>query len=75
MILVSANGKVSVVELLLDDPRVNPSALGSGAMMQASANGHPSVVKLLLTDSPVVKLGGEQSVFDTAIMNHRLDVL
>lgn len=39
-----------VLEILLQDPRVDPSANGNNAIRRASANGHDKVVALLLED-------------------------
>ena len=49
----SEYGYVDVVELLLDDPRVNPSTDNNYAIREASVNGNIKVVKLLLKDSRV----------------------
>jgi ankyrin repeat protein len=44
------NGYVEVVKLLLNEPRVDPSADDNCAIRLASKNGHFEVVKLLLND-------------------------
>jgi hypothetical protein len=47
------NGHLAVVERLLQDPRVDPSAGNNGAIQNASANGHLEVVERLLQDPRV----------------------
>lgn len=47
------NGNLEVVRLLLNDPRVGPSAKDNYAIRLASYNGHLEVVRLLLSDSRV----------------------
>ena len=47
----SAKGQLSVVELLLSDPRVDHTAGDNCAIKRASLFGHASVVELLLADS------------------------
>jgi hypothetical protein len=49
----SANGHLAVVERLLADPRVDPSADDNYAIREASSNGHLSVVERLLADPRV----------------------
>jgi hypothetical protein len=49
----SEYGHTKVVELLLKDPRVDPTAERNYAVRWASARGHDKVVKLLLADSRV----------------------
>jgi ankyrin repeat protein len=49
----SHNGRAQIVELLLCDPRVDPSAHDNQAVTVASSRGHAQVVKLLLDDSRV----------------------
>jgi ankyrin repeat protein len=51
--LASKNGHVEVVKLLLNDPRVDPSAENNYAIRLASENGHVEAVKLLLNDPRV----------------------
>jgi hypothetical protein len=51
--LASENGHVEVVKLLLNDPRVDPSAYNNDAIRWASKYGHVEVVKLLLNDPRV----------------------
>jgi hypothetical protein len=46
-------GHVEAVRLLLNDPRVDPSADSNYAIRWASENGHVQVVKLLLNDPRV----------------------
>jgi hypothetical protein len=49
----SQNGHAAIVELLLLEPRVDPSALDNAAIRLSSKFGHDSVVKLLLADPRV----------------------
>ena len=44
---------MEIVELLLQDIRIDPSILNNQAIRFASENGHLSIVKLLLADSRV----------------------
>src|SRR3989304_6063778 len=46
-------GDIEIVELLLADHRVDPSANDNHAIRLASSKGHDKVVKLLLADSRV----------------------
>ena len=46
----SQKGIVEIVNLLLNDPRVDPSVSGNYAIICASENGHYDIVKLLLND-------------------------
>ena len=47
------SGSVRVVELLLIDRRIDPSADNNDAIRLASYNGHTEIVRLLLADSRV----------------------
>jgi ankyrin repeat protein len=51
--LASKYGHAEVVRLLLNDPRVDPSAYSNHAIRLASWKGHVEVVKLLLNDPRV----------------------
>ena len=51
--LASEYGHVEAVRLLLNDPRVDPSADSNYAIRCSSNNGHAEVVKLLLDDPRV----------------------
>lgn len=49
----SSRGDIDIVELLLSDPRVDPSDRNNQAIRNASNGGYNDVVELLLTDSRV----------------------
>ena len=51
--LACKNGCIEVVKLLLQDPRVDPTANDNYAFIYACENGHTEVVKLLLEDPRV----------------------
>ena len=53
--MASKNGHLSVVERLLQDPRVDPSDDDNYAFCMAAENGHSSVVERLLMDPRVVE--------------------
>jgi hypothetical protein len=55
---VRSEGHVSVVKLLLTDPRVHPATNNNVAIVDASCKGHSGVVKLLLAD-PKLELGAD----------------
>jgi hypothetical protein len=46
-------GHKEIVEMLLKDNRVDPSADGSCALRNASLNGHKEIVEILLKDNRV----------------------
>ena len=48
------NGHLDVVELLLNDPRVDPSAQNNKALRRAKKNNYQEVVELLLKDPRVL---------------------
>src|SRR5690606_6818132 len=49
----STNGHLEIVQELLKDNRVNPSAQGNEAIRVASKNGHLEIVRELLKDNRV----------------------
>jgi hypothetical protein len=51
--IASFNGHLAVVERLLADPRVDPSAKDNAAIRWASKKGHLAVVERLLADPRV----------------------
>jgi ankyrin repeat protein len=81
----SRNGHAAIVELLLLDPRVDPTADDNAAIQLASECGHDSVVKLLLADPRVdpaaddnsairySSIYGEDSVVKLLLADPRVD--
>lgn len=51
--LAAREGNLSILNLLLKDSRVDPSAINNYAIQHASMNGHLSIVESLLQDSRV----------------------
>jgi hypothetical protein len=49
----SYKGRIDMVNKLLCNPKVDPSAFGNGAIREASSEGHLDVVNRLLKDSRV----------------------
>ena len=49
----STYGHLTVVNLLLQDPRVNPNQYGGDALIAAAKNGHLNVINRLLQDSRI----------------------
>ena len=55
-------GHIEVVQLLLQDSRVDPSAKNNRAILAASQNGHTKVVQLLIADERVITLNKLDSI-------------
>jgi hypothetical protein len=53
LLTASVRGHLEVVERLLQDPRVDPSAGNNWAIQNASANGHLEIIERLLQDERV----------------------
>jgi hypothetical protein len=84
--MASENGHLAVVERLLQDPRVDPSALDNGAIQMASYGGHLAVVERLLQDPRVdpsdsgnnwaiqhASEGGHLAVVERLLQDSRVD--
>ncbi len=57
----SANGRNTIVQLLLKDIRIKPENCANAAIINASINGHISTVKLLLV-CPEVNIGDQSNL-------------
>ena len=72
----SFNGHEDVVQLLLEDERVDPSADSNSALVLASQEGHLEIVELLLGDPRTDPADGNNSALRQAAENgHRETVL
>jgi ankyrin repeat protein len=71
----SGYGNVEVVKLLLNDPRVDPSAHDNYAIRWASRNGHVEVVKLLLNDPRVDPSADNNCAIRWASRNGHVEVV
>jgi surface antigen len=77
----AANGRVTVVQRLLQDKRVDPSAKDNWASFRAAANGHVYVVNCLLRDLRVdpsraligYACGGHVDQVEWLLLNDRVD--
>ena len=71
----SENGYLGVVQLLLQDKRVDPSAANNWAIRLASENGHLEIVRLLLQDKRVDPSADNNYAIRYASQNGRLEVV
>ena len=71
----SYNGHLKVVDKLLNDSRVDPSAGGNLAIHWASMNGHLEVVDKLLKDSCVDPSAYQNKAIQCASVNGHLEVV
>jgi WD40 repeat protein len=69
------NGHAALVELLLQDDRVDPTAKDNIAFRRAAASGHVSVVELLLQDDRVDPTAKDNIAFQFAASNGHLQVV
>ena len=82
----SMDGHIAIVERLLRDPRIDPSADNNRALINACVEGHTAVVDRLLQDSRVdpsfghgyyvIRLSSERghiSVVNRLLQDHRVD--
>ena len=65
----SRYGYLSIVNLLLEDPRVDPSSQNNFCIVWASSNGHLSIVERLLED-PRVDPSNNHSIIYSSINGH-----
>lgn len=69
----SRYGYLSIVNLLLEDPRVDPSSQNNFSIVWASSNGHLSTVERLLEDPRVDPSNNHSIIYST--INGHLDVI
>ena len=68
-------GRLSLVKLLLADPRVDPADYYNHAIQLASQNGHTEVVKLLLADKRVNPAAGNNYAIQFASQNGHTEIV
>jgi len=66
---------VKIVQLLLDDPRIDPSVNNNFVIMWASQYGHIEVVKTLLADPRVDPSAGDNAAIGAASANGHIEVV
>lgn len=71
----AADGHVAVVNVLLDDNRVDPAASNSEALQRATINGHIDVVRALLRDGRVDPTVNKRKYISKALKNGHSDVV
>ena len=71
----SENGHADVVDRLLEDPRVDPSARANYALRYASKNGHLDVVDRLLEDPRVDRSADNYAAIKWARKNNHPNVV
>ena len=71
----SENQHLNIVQLLLNDERVDPSSHNNQAIRSASKNGHHEVVQLLLTDSRVDPSADDNYAIQIASENGHLNIV
>jgi len=69
------DNKVEIIEVLLSDPRVDPSASNNYAIREASKYGHVEIVKLLLSDPRVDPSAEDNYAIDFASLFGRIKVV
>lgn len=69
------NGQASIVNFLLQDPRIDPTAFDQFAVRVACENGHTQVVKILLKDKRVNPSAQNNYAVVAATKNGHTDVL
>ena len=70
----SANGHLAIVQILIEDPRVDPSAGDDAAIKNASRKGHLDVVQLLLRDPRVNPSALDNEAIRGALRNGQISV-
>jgi hypothetical protein len=73
--LTACNGHISVVERLLQDERIDPSANDNYAVQVAAQNGHLAVVERLLQDERVDPSADDNYAIRMAAFNGHLAVV
>jgi hypothetical protein len=71
----SRDGRIAIVNRLLQDERVNPAAHDNEAIIDASRNGHSEVVNRLLQDPRVVPAAHDNAALRLASHFGHLDVV
>ena len=71
----SQYGHTSLVQLLLQDPRIHPAAMNNYAIIYASQNGHHDVAELLLQDPRVNPAAQDNDAIIFASLNGHHDVV
>lgn len=75
IIRASKNGKIKVVNRLLQDERVDPSAQDNQALLEASSKGHVDVVDRLLRDDRVDPSARKNAAIEFASYRGHIDVV
>jgi ankyrin repeat protein len=73
--VASARGHTKMVELLLQDGRIDPTTDSNAAIGYASLNGHVDIVALLLQDSRVDPTDYGNYAIKRAIFNGHIDIV
>lgn len=73
--LVSINFTEELIEILLQDPRIDPSADNNIAIRIASASGYSKLVKLLLADGRIDPSANESEAFRNAVLHGHTEVV
>lgn len=73
--VASEHGNFNLVKLLLEDSRVNPSAISNESIRLASENGHFNIIQLLLADKRVDPSDEHNTAVVEAMKNCHIDVV
>jgi ankyrin repeat protein len=73
--IASYFGRTEVVQLLLNDNRIDPSAYNNNAIQKASSKGHVEVVRLLLSDNRVDPSADDNTAIRWASKNGYVEVV